>query len=172
MDIYEIIAQGIGILGMACNVLSFQAKKNFWLFMLQCFGTAFFTVNFFMLGSNAAAYLNILAFVRCLFLLGAEKTRKPYWLALLLILNIAVVCFSYAGIPSLIILIAQLAQTATHWTDNGKIIRITQLFCCSPLWLAHNIIIFSIGGILCEAFVIVSTIVSIVRFGLDGFEKR
>lgn len=172
MNWYGIVAQGIGILGMGCNVSSFQAKKNFWLFFFQCMGTIFFSINFIMLGSYSAALLNVLAMVRALIILSGDKLHKPYVHVLLQVANVASVVFTYSSWLSLLTLAAQLVQTEAHWTNNGKTIRMAQLFCCSPLWLIHNVAVFSLGGILAEAFVIISTIISFVRFGANGFEKR
>jgi hypothetical protein len=61
-------------------------------------------------------------------------------------------------------LTAQLVGTLAMWSRNGKTIRVLQLFCVSPLWLIHNIFVFSIGGILCEVFNLGSIIVSLIRF--------
>lgn len=172
MDWYSILAQGIGILGMICNIVSFQTKKNFWLFFFQCLGTVFFSINFIMLGSYSAAILNVLAMIRALILLSGNRLHRPYMHILLQTANIAAVCFTYSSYLSLLTLAAQIVQTEAHWTNNGKIIRFSQLFFCSPLWLIHNTVVFSLGGILGEAFVIISTVVSLIRFGADGFEKR
>ena len=72
---------------------------------------------------------------------------------------------------SIIALVAQLIGTFAMWSQNGKTIRVLQLAAVSPLWLIHNVFVFSIGGIICEVFNLGSIIVSIIRFGIDGFEK-
>lgn len=171
MDLYNIIAQTLGIVGMTINVLSFQARKNSQLFFCQIFGTSFFVANFIMLDSLPAALLNAAALVRVLLLIGGDKFNTKGWLMFVLLLNVGVVAFTYNGYLSIMILVAQIAQTVAMWSNNGKWIRYAQLFCASPLWLTHNIIVNSFGGILCEVFVICSAIISMIRYGVNGFEK-
>ena len=58
------------------------------------------------------------------------------------------------------------------WRANGKHIRYFQVTLMSPAWIVHNIFNFSLGGILCESFNMISTIISFIRYGKDGFENR
>lgn len=58
------------------------------------------------------------------------------------------------------------------WLANGKRIRYFQITLMSPAWVVHNIFNFSLGGILCEAFNMISTIISFVRYRKDGFESN
>ena len=58
-------------------------------------------------------------------------------------------------------------MTLLMWGGNGKYIRYGQLFASSPSWLVHNIINFSLGGIIGEIFTMCSVIVSFIRFGKD-----
>ena len=48
---YFWIAQILGILGMAMNVLSYQWKEKKALITVQLFGSLFFAVNMFMLNA-------------------------------------------------------------------------------------------------------------------------
>ena len=61
--------------------------------------------------------------------------------------------------------------TIAMYSDNGKYIRMAQLFISSPCWLIYNFVSGTIGGVICEVFVIASTVISIIRYGFDGFEK-
>jgi hypothetical protein len=36
----------------------------------------------------------------------------------------------------------------------------------SPLWLTYNVFVFSIGGILCEAFSLASLAIGIIRYDI------
>ena len=62
-------------------------------------------------------------------------------------------------------------MTFLMWKGNGKHIRYGQFFISSPSWIIHNIFNFSLGGILCEVFMMASVVISFIRFGKDGFEK-
>ncbi len=55
--------------------------------------------------------------------------------------------------------------------NNRKAIRTVRLFAVTPAWLAYNITVFSLDGIICEGFNIISIIISFIRYGKNGFEK-
>ena len=103
---------------------------------------------------------------------GGKKMHKLPWLVAIQAVYIAATVLTYTDIFSVVALIAQIVGTFAMWSQSGKTIRFLQLFCVSPLWLIHNIFVFSIGGVVCEVFNIVSIIVSLIRFGIKGFEKE
>ena len=78
---------------------------------------------------------------------------------------------TFSGPLSVIIALAQTVETVVMWGRNGKHIRICQLCFVSPIWLTYNLFEFTLGGILAEIFVIVSAIVSFIRFRKTGFDK-
>ncbi|MBQ8533359.1 MAG: YgjV family protein [Clostridia bacterium] len=167
----EIIAQIIGIFGTCSMFLSFQIKKNSTFFVVQCLSGLFFALNFLLLGAYTGSIFNFINILRGSVLAGGKKYKKIYFLVLLQLLYVLTVVFTFNGWLSILSLIAQLVGTFAMWTQNGKIIRFGQLLCVSPIWLIHNIFVFSIGGIICEVFSIISIIVSLIRFGINGFDK-
>lgn len=167
----EILAQIIGILGTCAAFISFQLKENKKFFILQATSGLMFALNFLLLGAPTGCVLNLINIYRGAVMAGGKRLHKlPFLISIQAIYIIATV-FTYTNIFSVIALTAQLIGTFAMWSNNGKTIRILQLFCVSPLWLVHNIFVFSIGGIVCEVFNIVSIIVSLIRFGKKGFEK-
>lgn len=167
----EILAQIIGILGTCAAFISFQLKENKKFFILQATSGLMFALNFLLLGAPTGCVLNLINIYRGAVMAGGKRLHKlPFLISIQAIYIIATV-FTYTNIFSVIALTAQLIGTFAMWSGSGKTIRILQLFCVSPLWLVHNIFVFSIGGIVCEVFNIVSIIVSLIRFGKKGFEK-
>ena len=165
----EIIAQAIGIVGMALSIFSFQCKENKKFFITQALSGACFAANFLLLGSVTAALLNLINIFRG-WVFGFAPKKSRFILAVVTgLLYIVSTVFTYAGWLSILVLVAQLAGTAVMCTDNGKTIRIVQLSFVSPAWLTHNIFSGSIGAVLCEVFAITSTIISLIRFGKSGF---
>lgn len=170
------IEQLVGYVGMACALLSYQCKKNRNYFFLQTGCALAFTLQYFLLGAWSAMLLNVVAIFRGItFSLGA-KWRK---LTLVILLEcgfiatalLSVLVFDEIWWIALCVFIAQAGGTLAMWTRNGKTIRYTQLAVVSPLWLVNNFYYFSIGGILCESFNIVSVIISIFRFRKTGYDK-
>ena len=168
--------QLIGYVGTACALTSYQCKKNrnYYLFQTGC-GIAF-AVQFTILGSWAGMLLNIFSIMRGIIFALGDKCKK---LAYLLLMEF---CFTASCIAAplffgekwwiaVLLFIAQGGGTLAMWTRDGKIIRKTQLFCISPLWIVNNVYYASIGGVVCEVFNILSVIVSFIRFRKTGYDK-
>lgn len=177
MTTIEIIAQGFGIIGLILSALSFQEKNNRRLLIWQGLASSMFVINFALVGAVSAALFNLVNTLR-----GALFSRKEKKMWQLIMLNgLYTACFIFSltmimGNPfqiflSTITFVPLLVMTVLMWQSNGKHIRIFQFFVLSPCWLYHNIFNFSLGGILCEAFAMLSIIISFIRFGKDGFEK-
>lgn len=165
------IIQGISILGMACHISSFQIKKNSLLFFAQFMGSFLFFVHYLLLGQLAGALMNIVGVISSIVFMQGDKLKKPWVIALLLVMVIGGVGLTWDGWKCIFILIAMTVSMITKYSNNGKIIRLGQLFANSPGWLTYNIIVGSIGGTLCEIFIITSTVISFIRYGINGFEK-
>lgn len=175
---YNIITDIVGFIGAFFNIFSFQSKKNKYLFLLQILGSFFFTLNYLMLGAVTGAVMNIVGVIRGIVFMQGEKTRKPYVIVILcLLIVICVILSGYQQLAEgnfipLLPLIGMIFPTCAMFTGNGKVIRLVQLFLGSPGWIIYNILCGAKGGVICEAFIIISTIVSIIRFGINGFEKE
>jgi len=168
---YNIIAQAIGILGTCAAIFAFQCKKNTHLFLSQALSGLLFTVNFIMLGSYGGAFLNLVNVFRGAALAYAPEKHRKTVCIVSIALYILVTVFTYTGFLSIMILFAQIVGTITMLINSGKIIRLAHLCVLAPIWMYHNFACGSIGGVLCEAFNITSIIVSIIRYGINGFSK-
>ena len=168
----DIIAQILGILGTCAAFISFQLKENKRFFIVQALSGSLFALNFLLLGAYTGCLLNFINIFRGAVMAGGKKMHKLPWLVAIQAVYIAATVLTYTDIFSVVALIAQIVGTFAMWSQSGKTIRFLQLFCVSPLWLIHNIFVFSIGGVVCEVFNIVSIIVSLIRFGIKGFEKE
>ncbi len=177
MTLTEIIAQAFGIAGLILTVISFQEKNNKSFFIKQALAGLMFCFNYLMIGAVSATLFNVTNLVRgTLF----SKNDHKLW-RLLVIEGLYTVCFIFSltfiiNIPFQIFLSSLTylglgLMTMFMWKGNGKHIRYVQLFVTSPSWLVYNIFNFTLGGILCEIFSMVSVIVSFIRFGKEGFEE-
>ncbi len=170
-DIVGIAAQVIGIAAMLVAVLSFQCRKNSHFCIVQAVSALLFAINYVAIGAYTGAVSNIINILRGTSFGLLDRRYRNVSCIVLLILYTAGTIFTYSGFFSAIILVSQLAGTTAIWHDNGKIMRIVQFFCISPIWLLYSIYYFSPGGIICECFTLLSVIVSVIRYGFNGFEK-
>ena len=169
------LAQVIGIVAMAANVLSFQFKKKNTVIFCQLIGATLFAVNMFMLGAMMGGLLNVIAFIRALVYINKDKLKiKDGFLCAFFMLLYAVsyvLVFTVFGkeptpinfILELVPLIGMAVMTVAFSGKSAKVIRVTGFFVTSPCWLIYDIVNFSLGGILCEAFSMVSAAVSYFR---------
>ena len=164
-----LIAQGVGIVAMLFNIFSFQCKKNKHLVLMLGTGSLLFAVNYLLLGSLVSAGFNVVSILRSVAVLK-KKTTAPSLFVAICALFIVVGALAYESVWTLILLSAMLASTWAMWFKDGAVIRKVQFFFVSPIWLINNIFVaFTIGGIICEVFTILSVLVSFVRYGKDGF---
>ncbi len=168
----DIVTQAIGVLGMLIAFISFQCKENKKFFLLQAASGASFAIHFFLLGSYTGAFLNSLNILRGFACGFAPKKLRTAICILMAVLYTTVTLLTWESPIHLLVLVAQLTGTTVMWYNNGKIIRIAQFCVTSPIWLIHNIYYFSLGGILCESFNLISIVVSILRYGFDGFSDN
>jgi len=177
MDFTEITAQIFGIFGLIFSAWSYQEKNNKRFFIKQGLAGLMFFINFALIGAISAMLFNLTNLVR-----GAvfSKKEKKLW-KLIGVAGLYTVCF----VISLCMIIDNPFQiflsaltystleimTVLMWRGNGKHIRYGQFFVSSPSWIIHNIFNFSLGGILCEVFMMSSVVVSFIRYGKEGFEK-
>lgn len=177
MELYDIVVQGISIVGMTMNILSYQRKTQRGILTMQLIGGALFAVHFIMLGAYVGGILNVAAVIRALVYSNREKfhAENKLWIALLcsIFVGAYVLNFSVFGGTKTAgnFIIEALPVIGMFSTTFGMSIgrpRATRFSCliCSPCWLVYNCFRFSIGGIICEVVSLCSIILGIYRFDL------
>ena len=174
MDIYEIIAQAIGIIAMAFNILSYQGKKQSTVILLQLFGGTFFAINFLMLGATVGSILNIIGAFRAIVFLFKDKLktdRLPWFVGFVaLYIIVYILNFTVFGKPvaakNLIVemlpVIGMVALNIGFRMKNASDVRKLGLI-SSPAWLIYNVMVGSWGAILCEVFTLGSILIGMIR---------
>ena len=167
----EIIAQAISIVGMLVSIFALQFKTNRSLFICRGISGLLFALSYVLLGTYTAAAINLLNLLRSVFAIN-KKTRGNIFAAVVIAAYTAATVLTFNEYLSIMILLANSVETIVMWSRNSGHIRICQISFVSPIWLYHNIVTFSIGGILAEIFVIASAVVSFFRFRKTGFDKN
>ena len=175
--ITDIIAQIIGIFGMAANIWSYQQKSKKGVIALQLCGSILFTVNFLLLGAMTGAMLNCVNFALNIVFLNKEKTRADHvaWTVLFCSLYVAAYVMTFTvfkvepSVPKLVLeflpLVGAFLTIASYKMSGAAAIRKLSLI-RSPLWLVYDSFVPSIGGVICEVISIISIITGIIRFDL------
>ena len=175
MSPYQLIAQAIGIVAMALNILSYQRKRQRDIILMQMGGAVLFTVNFIMLDATTGACLNFIAILRAA--VYANKARfhadKTFWCWLFagIFAGVYLLSFTLFGkaptaynlVVEAIPVAAMIVTTISFRAKQAATVRKLALI-GSPLWLIYNCLFFAVGGIICEAVSIVSAIIGMIRY--------
>lgn len=168
------LPQIIGYIATVICIFSFQSKTQKGIVVMQTFSCSLFAIHFYLIGAYSGALLNCICAVRAIiftfrhkkwagsviwvyvfsilsfacyfitvFLLTPERTIKTYFIELLPVLG-------------------NVATTIATRLENAKLVR-KYAFIASPLWLIYNGIMGSIGGVITEAFNILSIITAMIR---------
>lgn len=177
MDFNDVIIQGISIVAMAIIILSFQQKSQRLIIVFQLLGSFLFAIHFGLMGSWMGCLLNGINVVRAAIFANKQKinAQAPVWTAGLLTVYVAayVMTFTLFGTEpvakNLLIeafpLVSSFFMTFAFRAKTARMTRVLGFF-NSPGWLIYNIFNFSIGGILCEVFAMISVILGIVRYDI------
>ncbi len=170
----ELIAQIIGIVAMTMNILSFMQKSQKRIIVMQLFGGALFAINYLLLGSFTGCLLNVAAVFRAVVYSNKEKFHAEHkgWLCgfsaiFLLTYILTFTLFGKDPTPAnfaieVLPVVSMVIATYAFSLKNAAQVRKLGLVYC-PMWLVYNCFVFSIGGILCEAFSICSILIGIWR---------
>ena len=167
----QIWGQVISLIAMSAIILSFQCKSNKKLVIVLGTGALLFAASYFLLGQLSAAIFNILVVITSLVCLN-NKLKNKYIFIIIVSLYATATYFTYDGLWSLILMLAQFTSTYSLMFGNGTFIRNTRFFFVSPIWLINNTFIcFSAGGMICEIITMASVIISFIRYRKTGFEE-
>lgn len=167
MELYDIIIQVIGGLGIIASVISFQCKKHSSILIFRTLNESIFAVQYFLLGAYTGMIMNLVGSVRNLIfarrVANGKKTTVPMivFSAMFVIFGI---CF-WQGPKSILVMIAKVLSTMAYGNKNTTVVRGIVLI-TSTAWLIYNSCVFSIAGVLCEAFTLASVILGIIRLDL------
>ena len=175
----NIVIQLIGGLGILASIMSFQLKKHNQVLLLRTLNEFLFAVQYFLLGAYTGMAMNIVGCVRnIIFTKQVEKGKSTTkCIVLFSILFFSFGLATWQGSKSVLIIIAKIISTIANGNKNTSFVRKTILI-TSTSWLVYNSLVFSIAGVLCEAFTLVSIIIGIIRLDIipvirgDKIERR
>ena len=170
----EYMIQGIGFIGVALFIASYQIRSNRALFLCQLMGCIVFCVQFFLMGAYTGAISLIVNIARNLLLLKSNDwkwAKSQVALAAIIVLLLVMTIYTWAGWISVLPFASVSVTSIGYWTQNAQKIRLSQLF-GSPCTLLYDILVHSWGGAVSEGIAILSIIISILRFGWKNLGKE
>jgi len=169
----RIIANGFGVLSTLCFIISFQIKSNKALFIIQSIANIFYGLQFYLLGATGGLFNMGMQILRNLLLLKIDDWKWLSWKGcapLFCVPSLIYMIYNWHGLLDILPFIAFTVGTFAFWTNNAKMLRLSELVCVSPCWLLYDFITGAYGGILTELVILGSVVVSIIRFGWKGLD--
>jgi hypothetical protein len=167
-DTDNLVAQGIGMVGLTFAIISFQNNKRNLILIFLGLAQMCFIVHYALLEVWPAFAVNIVAVVRTFsFLLRGKKKwmEKNTLMYIFIGLFCIAVVLSWNGWISLLPVVAMTVETIGLWKKKPRLIR-SIVIIPRPLWIIYNTIHHSYPGVLTELFVVGSLITGIVRFDI------
>ena len=187
MENIEIIAQAVGIVGMALNIVSFVQKNQRTIILIQLFSSMLWTAHYGLLGLAQGTVLvgfilNIGGIFRAIVYSNKEKfhAESNWWIVGFMVAYIAsyVCAFTVFGKdPTLRNFLLELLPVIgmTSLTIGFKMKKASNVramgYINSPSWLLYNIAHGSISGVICEVFTLISMTVGVLKHDIKKKEK-
>ncbi len=167
MELKDWLIQGVGVLGIIATIIAFQCKKHYWILFWRSVSALVFVLQYFLLGAYTGVAMDFLGVGRnFLFAELVRRNKKTLpWVLVFTAVFITAGVLTWQGWPSLFIIAAKLISNAGYGNKNTFILRLMSLM-TSVFWLIYNIYVFTLAGIACEAFAILSILIGIARFDL------
>lgn len=163
----NIVIQIIGIAAMLFSVFSFQMNKHKHIMIMQLLATTLFGLQYFLLGAYTGMAVDIVATLRGIVFYHRDKewAKSNIWIAVFIIMFILSGFLTWQGPSSLLMTSAMILNTFSFSFTKPKLVRSTILI-SSPLVLIYNILTGSIGGIINEVCVELSSIIGLLRYDI------
>ena len=160
----EAIGQILGIIAVILGFVSFQMKTPKGIIAFQIITAFVFSLHYILIGAPTAMALNLLAALNCVLYYFREKRGSKSIVEPLIYITLIIVAsiFTWEGAHTLLLTLGLIAAAISLSMSDPQKTRGVMLI-KSPLCFAYNIIVFSVGGMIYECAVMLSSIIGLVR---------
>ncbi len=160
-----IIGQIMGIVAVVLGFVSFQMRTQKQLLLVQTATTIAFCIHYYLIGATSGLMLNLLGIARNLAYYHKDKPlfsgkKCPIFFAVVMGV---VGLLSWQGYYSAFVVLGLVVNTVCLSFTNPQNIR-KSILVTSPMVLIYDAFVLSIGGMIYESVVIVSSIIGILRY--------
>ena len=169
----DIFIQSLGFVGLVITIFSIQNKEYNKMILFKILSAVAFGFQYLLLGGYTGMATNL---VSCAtngvytYRINKNKSTLPFQIAFC-ILFIIIGILTWDGPASILVIIAKVLTTVSYGFKDTKYVRRVNLI-SYPLWVVYDIIYFSIGGIINDIILIVTTIIAVIRFDVRKNETK
>lgn len=167
MKTYLYIASQIfGTCGFIISLIAYHRKTKKKILRNMVLSNILNLIHYLLLGAYSGCITKVLAIARDSFIIKKEKNpklSKSIYLYIFILLYVLASIFTYKGILSLLPLLAAFIYFVYVW--NGNEYKIKKVgFLTNFLWLAYNIYILSVVGIITHIISTISTYIALINY--------
>lgn len=163
-EVMYVIGQILGIIAVVIGFFTYQMKTAGKLLIFELIVSFLFSAHYLLIGATGAMALNFLCGVRCVFYYFRNKRGSQSKLLPIVftVLIVATSILTWEGWYSVFIMAGLAVHSLATALADAQKIRFA-MFIKNPLCLAYNVMVLSIGGIVYECTVLVSSIIGVLR---------
>ena len=160
----NILAQLVGVVGIAFSLLSFQFSKRKHIMLFQMLASLSFSTQLFMVGAVTGGCLDLISFVRTLIFANNSKgwAKSKGWLYGFLAVMLATGALTWENGWSILPILGSMLSTVAFWMTKEKHIRLVSLT-VGPCWMVYNIVKGAYSGALNEVLAMASIVIGLLR---------
>ena len=163
MNYIYILSQFFGFLAFVISLMAYHKEKKEKIFQTMMIANILDILHYLILGAYSGCITKIIALVRNKIIIVKEKNKRINNNGILTIIFIVYLIsgiITYKNIYSILPILA--ATIYLYFVWNGNELKVKKVaFYCYFLWLAYNICVFSIAGIVSNIVSIISTFIAI-----------
>ncbi|MBE6554286.1 MAG: YgjV family protein [Ruminococcaceae bacterium] len=159
----ELLATGIGMLGVAANVIIYQQRTGRNLLICKLLSDILWAIHYLFLGGYSGFAVACVGIIReSVFLNQKHKwAQGKRWLIVFIALSVVSAFFTWKSPMNMLPAIASVLSVFGFWRNNPTLSKILA-FPISFCMLSYDIYILSYMGIANEAFTLISAIISVI----------
>lgn len=165
MTIAEITGQIFGIIAVILGFINFQVKDARKVVVIQGITAAVFCIHYILIGAISGFALNVVVLIRNI--IYSQRDRFPMlsskWIPMLFAVVMGVMgIISWVNWYSVFVVFGLVISSVCMAMKNAQSIRKSVLV-TSPMVLIYNVLIGSVGGMIYESMVIISSVIGLIK---------
>lgn len=163
-DVGYIIGQCLSGIAVLVGFISFQQKTPSRILVCEIISASVFSMHYFLIGAPTAVALNLLAVVQCVVYYFRDKrgSKSPIVPLIFTVLVITSGILTWEGWHSAFIVFGLAVYSVSIAFPKAQTIRYAMLL-KSPTCLVYNAVACSVGGVVYECAVLISSVIGTVR---------
>ena len=157
-----IVSQIFACFGIISTILAYQQKKKKQILKFTIASGILYAIHYVLLNAWSGVVNNVVAAMRDYYI-RRYGNKRILPLIVFVAIFIIMTFITFDSWKSLLPLCATVIYSIGVYTCNAQRLRIVAIICCL-LWLAYNISVFSIIGMVSDTLVILSNVTAYLRF--------